>query len=694
MRKDIQDFVDQTMPCQIAFKQLATMLPADDGELDAMIDEAVRNWDGRAAPYLLFAALSANRKVDARHIEGSSMLITGYNNFLPIAWKLEGDVPKFLLEANRKVSLDHQIQAAAFFLIAAWEVEGRGAALREEAIVQARLFARRLPPTSEHIFILVAAAHLWKDEGLKDVLSVFHKPIPEEKITDLINELYKVMKRPVLEGIAMRPDGKVAHGKTMRRSVADIGRNDPCHCGSGKKYKHCCITKDSLRLQQSTEVEGVTRAELRENLEAHITSARLERCNPPDMLSIDPRKLPRYLLKDFFERLTRFRMMDKIAESFEQVGYGPDLEVTWDRMMYWAQFHHRKDIAERLLKVLPAPYEKEVSMYQGYQLLIYEDRPAKMMEVLLDYAKTTVTVEEPDLLQAFALSLLPGKLAPLGILVARGVLPFLSDEDAQIVYTEILRARDTMNLPADDLYTDMMDERLTKKKPDLDDSAKLEEARQKLEDKAKEMRKMKEMLHELQREISLREKDEPAPIAENIITLPQSLETAALTELRNKVDTLKSELKERHNERNELRRELQKAHDDIAQLRSYSSVMTESDKAKAQGEEEDLLLPEEKLGAQPIRLIEFPRKFDERLATFPKHVARNAMKTLGELAAGEHSAFVGAVRLKAIPTITRQRIGIDVRLLFKALPDRIQVVDLVYRKDLERKIKALLNTPQ
>lgn len=22
------------------------------------------------------------------------------------------------------------------------------------------------------------------------------------------------------------------------------GRNDPCHCGSGKKYKHCCLDKD------------------------------------------------------------------------------------------------------------------------------------------------------------------------------------------------------------------------------------------------------------------------------------------------------------------------------------------------------------------------------------------------------------------------------------------------------------------
>lgn len=30
------------------------------------------------------------------------------------------------------------------------------------------------------------------------------------------------------------------HGKTYVRTVAKIGRNDPCSCGSGKKYKKCC----------------------------------------------------------------------------------------------------------------------------------------------------------------------------------------------------------------------------------------------------------------------------------------------------------------------------------------------------------------------------------------------------------------------------------------------------------------------
>jgi hypothetical protein len=25
------------------------------------------------------------------------------------------------------------------------------------------------------------------------------------------------------------------------------GRNEPCHCGSGRKYKHCCLEKDNKK---------------------------------------------------------------------------------------------------------------------------------------------------------------------------------------------------------------------------------------------------------------------------------------------------------------------------------------------------------------------------------------------------------------------------------------------------------------
>lgn len=92
---------------------------------------------------------------------------------------------------------------------------------------------------------------------------------------------------------------------------------------------------------------------------------------------------------------------------------------------------------------------------------------------------------------------------------------------------------------------------------------------------------------------------------------------------------------------------------------------------------------------QPIRLIEFPRHFEQRLSAVPRHIARKALAKLGGLAGGEPSEFVGVVQLKACPSVTRVRIGIDHRLLFRLLTDRLQVVDLIPRSDLERKVKIL-----
>jgi hypothetical protein len=37
--------------------------------------------------------------------------------------------------------------------------------------------------------------------------------------------------------------------------VSHVGRNDPCPCGSGRKYKQCCLDKD-----QATEREALAKA--------------------------------------------------------------------------------------------------------------------------------------------------------------------------------------------------------------------------------------------------------------------------------------------------------------------------------------------------------------------------------------------------------------------------------------------------
>jgi len=53
---------------------------------------------------------------------------------------------------------------------------------------------------------------------------------------------------PTRSGVAVTSDGEqVLPGQTKQRPIVRgdrPGRNDPCPCGSGKKYKKCCMDKD------------------------------------------------------------------------------------------------------------------------------------------------------------------------------------------------------------------------------------------------------------------------------------------------------------------------------------------------------------------------------------------------------------------------------------------------------------------
>ena len=45
-----------------------------------------------------------------------------------------------------------------------------------------------------------------------------------------------------MAGVAMDGDGsgEVSIDLPVKRSLPKVGRNEPCPCGSGKKYKNCC----------------------------------------------------------------------------------------------------------------------------------------------------------------------------------------------------------------------------------------------------------------------------------------------------------------------------------------------------------------------------------------------------------------------------------------------------------------------
>ena len=62
-----------------------------------------------------------------------------------------------------------------------------------------------------------------------------------------------------------RPHAVVGGTYTVRRPVPKLGRNEPCHCGSGKKYKKCCLAADQELLSDASQYAGKTRSEIKSN---------------------------------------------------------------------------------------------------------------------------------------------------------------------------------------------------------------------------------------------------------------------------------------------------------------------------------------------------------------------------------------------------------------------------------------------
>jgi preprotein translocase subunit SecA len=61
---------------------------------------------------------------------------------------------------------------------------------------------------------------------------------------DVAHQIYKAMLVPALQKPVVEPGqenkGEVPRQQTVRKKPEEkVGRNDPCPCGSGKKYKHC-----------------------------------------------------------------------------------------------------------------------------------------------------------------------------------------------------------------------------------------------------------------------------------------------------------------------------------------------------------------------------------------------------------------------------------------------------------------------
>lgn len=688
MDPKLRDIVHHQKLHRAAVLQIQDLLPAEDAALDAMIGEVVAQHDHPAMNFIVIAALAAGRPVDARHLARGTRLL-GHPTWVGcLSWKMQGEVAEHLVEALCTTVMTREQYSTALLVAAAWSKEFRGGALPARLVSQARVMARDKTLNDVQINCLWALAEMLDDSALRAVL---HAEIPESCDPRYIRacaaygeELLALYRRDVMEMVPEKPDRFITKGAAVRRAVARIGRNDPCPCGSGRKYKRCCEEKDRERLRQSSQVAGKTRAEVMAEPEAHLTEAMLRKASAPEVARLDAGKVPERLLRAYFTALERNLLVDEIATAFEKLGCdSEELQAAWDFLIQTIGTQQRPDLARRMVKVRYKDGSVPDTALFRLRLLLAREDPARYLEALEAEARKALTSDDDTVLMEFAYSQLCTAPTALGIHCARSLIPVIGKKFAAKLLHQIELARDRLNLPPEEPLGDIVDKRFAEEVADGGKDAKeLREARARLEAKAAEINQLNEHLEQLRRSIRLQEKKaRPAAPAQ-----PAPAEARELRDLRQKLRELQADLTQRNQERSTLRRELGQTYADLQALREKQSATTAPEAPDA---EDALLLPGKIESDHSPRPIEFPRKFNDTLALLPRQVGRAALIHIGRIAAGDPTAFAGAIRLQAAPDVMRVRIGQDHRMLFRLLPDRVQLVDLINRRDLERCIARL-----
>ena len=395
-------------------RALAAQLPATDEELQRLIEARVAAADEAGMTALMFAMVAAGRSIEARVLPGVLPLMNQLEDVSVVALQARGEVVEALLAAVESGLMGWE-REAVLLLIAGWICLNRDPkrSLPPNLIPKARLLAREVTGEREALLPLFALAHITGNKALQTVLEELISPPPPDVIKTA-REF--IIEKPAADPLGFLPErmDRVFHASgTLRRAVAKVGRNDPCPCGSGKKYKKCCFEKDQERLHHSSDVAGVTTEELEALPEPFLTREKLEVMRGPKLARLRIERLAPALQREFLERLSVFQQMDALLAAWETVGWREDLRNAWDHCLFKAAQAGRRDVVARLVQlrgISPEPDDIPLNA----RLLLLQEQPGKFLHLLEEAARRNLEDPKKPGLRGCGLRVDGGRSAGVG----------------------------------------------------------------------------------------------------------------------------------------------------------------------------------------------------------------------------------------------------------------------------------------
>ncbi len=144
-----------------------------------------------------------------------------------------------------------------------------------------------------------------------------------------------------------------------------IGRNAPCPCGSGKKYKKCCLAKDQVRA-----VRQPVRVPVQGRAEPAPRSTKLQSLTPPAK-----KRWKAFLRADYKARIILFVNCLKDGHLDEETAYGM-LRLLYEQTAAQGEQERFEQMVRKLARGYPRIYAKRQASYLGWRVenAIAEDR--------------------------------------------------------------------------------------------------------------------------------------------------------------------------------------------------------------------------------------------------------------------------------------------------------------------------------
>ncbi|MFT5084150.1 MAG: mRNA-degrading endonuclease RelE of RelBE toxin-antitoxin system [Lentisphaeria bacterium] len=692
--KSLHDIAHKTVTTRPAVETLVlTLRGREPEELQSLLESLMTEGNYAASIAVILAANFTPTPLDAANLKSLLPVIEHHVEYVPLILRsVCGDIDKTLLDLIEARTLSVECTAVALHYLAYTNTND----LQPRISSAVRTLARQNLLLSTKIILGFAARHL-ENENVKSI--AFEAIALANSISLDSDPFTKQIDEPILDLLPAEEPKKIVSGKTLRRVTDKIHRNDPCPCGSGKKYKKCCINKhteqDEEEQWETDPAKTMTLPQFR-NLAPHLLAA------------YDPETLPSPYLFAAATNLIGFHLWEKASIALDELERRTDLDslITLEDL--------REDLILTALEQGAIEIANEQRLKRGSFLPNFIQTKfdlisptAATLSKLNAQAKESLCNDHPEDAIDIAYNLL--KYFPaLGIYFARGCISKSGSVENEILVDEIELARDILLLSPGDPAQSWLDSWMNSwysdvslaNDPGLDQEvtllrAKHKAAQDRIDTLEKDLTKKERLLAKpplvvdgSRHKQKLNENSKPViesqtPPKQNTILSPEEQQQ------RTKISDLKSLIRQGNEERRKLRTQLTHLQKNVTASPPLPELKLEDNE-----EGEDTLFCE---GISEVDSVNHPlvpifskqAQHTMRELPTPLHIA--ALKDVSELASQSTDAWKLVKRLKAAPSFYRIRLNIHYRLLFRLNTEhrQLEVVTIIRRSDLERTISKL-----